>query len=102
MNYIEETNEQAYREFEKILNDFRNGATYSDSIEKCQAFLLSAMNGQLESIKKNLPEMADDFEFTSDDDLESNPTKALNFGFNNALAQVQELLDQMKFNPEGR
>lgn len=42
--------EEKYHEIERILNDFKNGATYSDSIEKVQALFAEKDEALLEQI----------------------------------------------------
>jgi len=39
--------EENYHEIEKILTDFKNGATYSDSIEKIQKLSLSRLIAEI-------------------------------------------------------
>lgn len=60
--------EGSYHAIERVLNDFKNGATYSDSIEKIQAFLsstLSTLVKKMEGKKKDLKWFEDNY-FTAE------------------------------------
>lgn len=45
-------NEEKYHEIEKILTDFKNGATYSDSIEKVQNMFTTERTALIEEIER--------------------------------------------------
>src|SRR5690242_11131780 len=56
-----------YHDIERVLNDFKNGATYSDSIERMQNISCVSMDSYASAIEEEVGKMKKK-ELTSDDD----------------------------------
>lgn len=45
---------EAYHDIERVLNDFKNGATYSDSIDRIQSIIALARAETLEEVREKI------------------------------------------------
>lgn len=57
-----ELRERAYHPIEKILTDFKNGATYSDSIDAIADFWLAERKSEKEELVKKIGEVPEDID----------------------------------------
>lgn len=105
MNYIEEQYKHALENFPKYIYAFyepmdlltvigkKDGKVCHGvklEIEEFQSFLLTSLNGMIENIQNNLP-LTDGFNSIQFQD-----------GHSTAIELMNKILNQMKFNPEGR